>query len=42
LPGDEGKKVKIRVDDGIHFTPTGQRMIADGVLSLISLPAASN
>jgi len=42
LPGDEGKKVKIRVDDGIHFTPTGQRMIADGVLSLISFPAASN
>ena len=42
LPGDEGKKVKIRVGDGIHFTPTGQRMIADGVLSLISFPAASN
>ena len=42
LPGDEGRKIKIRVDDGVHFTPTGQRMIADGVLSLISLPAASN
>jgi len=42
LSGDKAKKVKIRVDDGIHFTPTGQRMIADGVLSLISLPAALN
>ncbi|MDH0730622.1 DUF459 domain-containing protein [Pseudomonas sichuanensis] len=34
----EGKRVKVRVDDGIHFTITGQKMIAAQVLSLISLP----
>lgn len=34
----EGKRVKVRVDDGIHFTITGQKMIAAQVLSLISFP----
>ncbi|MDF9619035.1 DUF459 domain-containing protein [Pseudomonas entomophila] len=34
----EGKRVKVRVDDGIHFTITGQKMIAEQVLSLISFP----
>lgn len=32
------KKVKTRVDDGIHFTPTGQRLIAERVISLINFP----
>lgn len=32
----EGKQVKVRVDDGIHFTITGQKMIAAQILSLIS------
>lgn len=35
----DGKKVKTRVDDGIHFTPTGQRLIAERVISLISFPS---
>lgn len=34
----EGKRVKVRVDDGIHFTITGQKLIAEQVLSLISFP----
>lgn len=34
----EGKRVKVRVDDGIHFTISGQKMIAAQVLSLISFP----
>lgn len=34
----EGKRVKVRVDDGIHFTITGQKMIAEQVMSLISFP----
>ncbi|WP_225933331.1 SGNH/GDSL hydrolase family protein [Pseudomonas peradeniyensis] len=34
----QGKRVKVRVDDGIHFTITGQKMIAEQVLSLISFP----
>ncbi|WP_295488699.1 DUF459 domain-containing protein [uncultured Pseudomonas sp.] len=33
-----GKRVKVRVDDGIHFTITGQKMIAAQVLSLIDFP----
>lgn len=32
----EGKRVKVRYDDGVHFTITGQKMIAAQVLSLIS------
>lgn len=35
------KKIKTRVDDGIHFTPTGQKLIAEGVLSMISFPGHS-
>ncbi|KAF0867438.1 SGNH family hydrolase [Pseudomonas sp. LD120] len=35
----EGKKVKTRVDDGIHFTTTGQKLIAERVISLISFPS---
>lgn len=34
----EGKRVKVRVDDGIHFTITGQKLIAEQILSLISFP----
>ena len=33
------KKVKTRVDDGIHFTPTGQRLIAERVISMINFPS---
>lgn len=33
----EGKKVKIRADDGVHFTPTGQRIIAQYILSVIGI-----
>ncbi|MGE8353886.1 MAG: DUF459 domain-containing protein [Pseudomonas protegens] len=35
----DGKKVKTRVDDGIHFTTTGQKLIAEGVISLINFPS---
>jgi hypothetical protein len=38
LTANGQKKVKTRVDDGIHFTPTGQKLIAEGVLSLIQFP----
>lgn len=34
----DGKRVKVRVDDGIHFTITGQKLIAAQVLSLINFP----
>lgn len=34
----QGKRVKVRVDDGIHFTITGQKMIAEQVMSMISFP----
>ncbi|SDE19735.1 hypothetical protein SAMN05216185_11880 [Pseudomonas guariconensis] len=34
----EGQRVKVRGDDGIHFTITGQKMIAAQVLSLIAFP----
>ncbi|PNG33370.1 GDSL family lipase [Pseudomonas protegens] len=36
---DDGKKVKTRVDDGIHFTTTGQKLIAERVISLINFPS---
>ncbi|WP_347902550.1 DUF459 domain-containing protein [Pseudomonas purpurea] len=39
LTVDGSRKVKTRVDDGIHFTPTGQRLIAEHVLSLINFPS---
>lgn len=39
LTVDGSRKVKTRVDDGIHFTPTGQRLIAERVLSLINFPS---
>ncbi|AXK54415.1 SGNH family hydrolase [Pseudomonas protegens] len=35
----DGKKVKTRVDDGIHFTTTGQKLIAERVISLINFPS---
>lgn len=38
LQDDQGKRVKTRVDDGIHFTPTGQKLIAQQVLSMITFP----
>jgi len=33
----DGKKVKTRVDDGIHFTTTGQKLIAARVMTLINV-----
>ncbi|WP_043301434.1 SGNH/GDSL hydrolase family protein [Pseudomonas sp. M47T1] len=33
----DGKKVKTRVDDGIHFTTTGQKLIAERVMTLINV-----
>lgn len=33
----DGKKIKTRVDDGIHFTTTGQKLIAERVMSLINV-----
>ncbi|WP_159566614.1 SGNH/GDSL hydrolase family protein [Budvicia diplopodorum] len=30
-------KVKLRSDDGTHFTPTGQKMIAERILSFVSV-----
>ncbi|SQI42834.1 Protein of uncharacterised function (DUF459) [Leminorella richardii] len=36
---DGDKKIKLRTDDGTHFTPTGQRMIAQRILSVISVAA---
>ncbi|KTC32702.1 GDSL family lipase [Pseudomonas sp. ABAC61] len=35
----DGQKVKTRVDDGIHFTPTGQKLIAERVISMINFPS---
>ncbi len=35
----DGANVKVRVDDGIHFTPAGQRLIADKVMDLIHATA---
>ncbi|MGY4492303.1 SGNH/GDSL hydrolase family protein [Pseudomonas sp. TE3610] len=37
LESADGKKVKTRVDDGIHFTTTGQKLIAERVMSLINV-----
>ncbi|KFC94877.1 SGNH/GDSL hydrolase family protein [Leminorella grimontii] len=39
---ENGKKVKLRSDDGTHFTPTGQRLIAQRILSAISVTAPEN
>lgn len=39
---ENGKKVKLRSDDGTHFTPTGQRLIAQRILSSISVTAPEN
>ena len=33
-----GKKIKVRVDDGIHFTTAGQKLIAEKILTLINVP----
>ncbi|OUM31269.1 GDSL family lipase [Pseudomonas sp. 1239] len=38
LQNSQGKRVKTRVDDGIHFTTTGQKLIAEQVLSMIAFP----
>ncbi|MBH3430230.1 DUF459 domain-containing protein [Pseudomonas alkylphenolica] len=38
LQDGQGKRVKTRVDDGIHFTITGQKLIADQIVSLIAFP----
>ena len=31
------RKVKLRSDDGTHFTPTGQKMIAERILSSVTV-----
>lgn len=36
----DGKRVKVRIDDGVHFTPTGQRLIAGRILGLLGKSAA--
>lgn len=33
----DGRNMKVRVDDGIHFTPTGQRLVSETILSLIEV-----
>ncbi|WP_342624089.1 SGNH family hydrolase [Pseudomonas alkylphenolica] len=38
LQDSQGKRVKTRVDDGIHFTITGQKLIAEQILSKIAFP----
>ncbi|WP_028695474.1 SGNH/GDSL hydrolase family protein [Pseudomonas cremoricolorata] len=35
VPGADGTQVKVRGDDGIHFTITGQKMIASQLMALI-------
>ncbi|MCU7647927.1 SGNH/GDSL hydrolase family protein [Pseudomonas piscis] len=35
----DGQKIKTRVDDGIHFTTTGQKLIAERVISMINFPS---
>ncbi|WP_312932705.1 SGNH family hydrolase, partial [Pseudomonas sp.] len=35
VQGPDGNPVKVRIDDGIHFTITGQKMIAAQLLGLI-------
>lgn len=32
-----GANIKVRVDDGVHFTPAGQKIIANKIMSLIHL-----
>lgn len=34
----EGKKMRVRADDGIHFSPVGQRLIARAILTKIQFP----
>ncbi|KJK16052.1 MULTISPECIES: SGNH family hydrolase [unclassified Pseudomonas] len=38
LQNAQGKRIKTRVDDGIHFTTTGQKLISERILSLIAFP----
>ena len=38
LQNSQGKRVKTSVDDGIHFTTTDQKLIAEQVLSMIAFP----
>ncbi|MDD1013756.1 DUF459 domain-containing protein [Pseudomonas rubra] len=38
LQSSQGKRIKTRVDDGIHFTPTGQKLISERILSMIAFP----
>ncbi|PWB34346.1 DUF459 domain-containing protein [Pseudomonas sp. SDI] len=38
LQDSRGKRVKTRFDDGVHFTITGQKLIAEQVLALIAFP----
>lgn len=38
LQDSQGQRLKTRVDDGIHFTLTGQKLIAAQILSLIAFP----
>lgn len=38
LQNAEGKRIKTRVDDGIHFTTTGQKLISERILSMIAFP----
>ncbi|QBF28687.1 DUF459 domain-containing protein [Pseudomonas tructae] len=38
LQNSQGKRIKTRVDDGIHFTPTGQKLISERILSMIAFP----
>ena len=33
----EKQKVKVRVDDGIHFTPTGQKILAEAIMKQITI-----
>ena len=32
----ENKKIKVRTDDGIHFTPTGQKILAKAIMDKIT------
>ncbi|MCP3751824.1 SGNH family hydrolase [Pseudomonas sp. SBB6] len=38
LQNSQGKRIKTRVDDGIHFTTTGQKLISERILSMIAFP----
>lgn len=37
----EGKKIKMRTNDGIHFTPEGQRILAKEIQSLLQIESVS-